>query len=702
MGKRDYVGLAEEESARRKGSRISGGAPSNFLTRADNYTRATWGLGLLLTGLVVAAFIMSIFGVIAYYNQNHDIEHDIHEIKHQILNARRIPDRNTFTDDDDDGPDDDDDDDDDGDDDDHDWAIYSPVLAGRVEFIDGFDKDGNPIDGLVNFDRVPVTIWDENLVVSNGTVTSQCTNDVFNMTVAAGSPNIPKAGGVGAWGPYAWLGFADYQESRVVTGTDTSSLSEARLGNTTSVLVYTDASDVLSFILKEIDPADGTTTSSTPVVLEATALTDLDDQCRFRVAAHGVADHFVVVWQTPTTGGIDAMLVHITNYAVPTATFSPVVTLVGGTDAKPNLLEYASNNNFVLGYAEDGVGAQLVTITADTTLNTVVFNAPVLLSALFDDDCGVVEGGVRSGGAQFVAVYGGNGLLDITAEVFDISALGVLASANPGVVVYASTTATFKAKPQSTGRLILEINDYTNYIFGIVQVFNQVSNSIATPAVATAVYAGHPGVPISTGLVSLIEPEVELEILDDTAFVIGYISTTNKGIFSEVAQVWDVVVNGASISLLPGDVEVYNDIDSVDVDLTVLSPTRIVLSYGDIIAGPSSNEIYTANGVIEAFDAVNGRGVRFVQAKPTHPVGIALNAAAPGEEVAVLVSGCLTDSDVFNFPVIGDLCLHGDGVLKSNCFAIPGQEDDAVPRKIAHARSKHSIVLQAPWTVDFP
>ena len=692
---------SEEKGHPKKGRyKKGGGIVQDALRGGNRWTYGLLGVSLVAALAIAAALIMGGFGSAAYHELNNEVEPDVHNIKHQILNARHIPDRNSFTDDDDDGPDDDDDDDDDGDDDDSDWAVYGIVMAGFTEVIDGFDKHGNPIDGVLNVDRVPIRVWDENIQVTNGQVTSNCTNDHYSIVIAADSPDIPKGGVVGVKatesGLEGYLGFADYEEALLVPALTTSaSLDAARMTDTLSVLVSEDAARLLSFVVSDGD------TASASVVLDATAYT-FTESCRWKVAAHGTDDFFLVTWQVPDGSlGINVMLVEITDYDIPSAVFSPVVVLNAGVDSVPNTLSYAGSNNFVLGFSEAGTGAQLVTITADTVLNTVVVNAPVLLSAAFGADCGVISGGVR-GATEFVAVYGGDATLALTAEVFSISPAGVLASLAPGVVIYAPTTATFSAEPIGAAHLVVNIIDRASNVFGVLQAFLQSGTSIGATPVASAVYAAHPGQPTATGLVALTTPFTTLSVIDDTSVAITYMPGLAKSGFPEAFQVWDLVMDGGSTSLLPGDVEYFSEIDALDTAVVVLTPSSVAIFYGDITASATTIDILGASALVAPFDAVNGRNSFFVSDVPTHPIGLALEAASAGDTVAVLVSGCWEDEELFDFSNVGDLCLHGDGVLRSNCFAIPGQEHSAVPRKTGHILSQHSIVVQAPWTVDFP
>jgi len=56
---------------------------------------------------------------------------------------------------------------------------------------------------------------------------------------------------------------------------------------------------------------------------------------------------------------------------------------------------------------------------------------------------------------------------------------------------------------------------------------------------------------------------------------------------------------------------------------------------------------------------------------PQQPLGIVYTGGAAGEEVTVLLRGCMTDIDLFPYSTQVDLCLHPDGV-KANSYHING------------------------------
>lgn len=56
---------------------------------------------------------------------------------------------------------------------------------------------------------------------------------------------------------------------------------------------------------------------------------------------------------------------------------------------------------------------------------------------------------------------------------------------------------------------------------------------------------------------------------------------------------------------------------------------------------------------------------------PQQPLGIVYTGGAAGEEVTVLLRGCMTDTDLFPYSTQVDLCLHPDGV-KANSYHVNG------------------------------
>lgn len=663
----------------------SGGAPDSEVeiplvgtvtVTTRNWLMAVFGsIGALLLVLSVIGLYLWV-GIGVHHKVSHNAK-ELSSLEHD-LNIKEFDDQKfdevftdlTFSniDDDDDGWEPDDDDDGHEDDDEQDSGIMNALIGGLTHFI----ADPSTGVGEIRIDQIDLIIDDADILVQNGgQVTSACTNEQVPYTIAAISDPVTRGKVVGRWGAEVSLGFAQQQEHLLAADVDARNLDGDALSTTEGVVILTNSTGFLSAILT--DATGGVITSTAPVSIDdaSGAYTVTPDAL---VAAHGVADSFLVASVVQDgSGGINVLGCTITSYVTPTFTCTPLAVLsAGNATACPGVLVYTGSGNiFALAY-NDAAGTQLTTIEYDVGLTTVTILDTELVHGM--DTCGALSGGIRD--LEMHLIWGGAGGFFVRERIATIAPVtGLIAFPLAATILREDATELHDSRPIGDDQYLVFYSDATSNQFGEMCLYQRTGFSIDAATEVCFCASTYPGPELSSSVGSSVNL-----IQTDATTVVAQFPVYVEGRYSEASQVWELI---GTDDLLSGGAKISSEITAGQVNGFALSATSIVVLYNDEAfpsSGTNERDVYAVLGAVDPTQASGqGRNIEFVLNKPSMPYGIALEDGVAGDEIMVMISGCLDDATIFSWSAVTQVCSHGSGDLLSHGDACTGQGDDYYP-----------------------
>ena len=680
----------------------AGGAPGDTVTLLGydvTPTRRAYlmGGGITVLGVAVILSVVAVWlyaGIYLHRGVDHNSK-ELSSLEHD-LNIKEFPDQKfdevftdlTFSniDDDDDGWEPDDDDDGHNDDDEQDSGIVNALLGGLTHFI----ADPSTGVGEIRVDQIDIIVDDGDILVQNGgQVTSACNNEQAPYTIASISAPVSRGKVLGRWGADVVLGFAQTQEHLLASDVDARNLDGDALSATEGVVILTNSTGFLSALLT--DATGGVITSTAPVSIDdaSGAYTVTPDAL---VAAHGISDAFLVASVVQDgSGGINLLGCQVTSYATPTFACAPLATIsTGNATACPGVLVYTGSGNiFALAY-NDAAGTQLSTIEYDVTGTTVTVLDTALVHSM--TTCGAISGGIRD--LEMHLIWGGAGGFFVRERVATIAPVtGVIAFPLAATILRSDATELHDSRPIGDDQYVVFFSDSADNQFGEMCLYQRTGFSIDATTEVCFCASTYPG----PELASTVGSSVNL-IQTDATTVVAQFPVYVEGRYSEASQVWELI---GTDDLRSGGVKISSEITAAQVNGFAHSATTIVVLYNDDAfpsSGAEERDVYAVLGSVDPTQSSGqGRNVEFVLNKAAMPFGIALEDGVAGDEIMVMIQGCLEDDTIFSWPSVTQVCSHGNGDLLSHADACTGQGDDYYPVCACIADGPSSIRCAPQW-----
>lgn len=529
------------------------------------------------------------------------------------------------------------------------------------------------------------------ITAEHGQVSAECVNEYWNYNVSAYSDvSIAVGDVVSVVNGYVRLGFGQMHDSTVASalGSQAQNIFTINLSATRVVNLYLDSTNALVFQLVELNThtLEWTVYTSYAVGLPGVFTNDFSF---VGVGIDGDDSRFLVLYTDPDAAAgsqsIQAAGVQIVSTAYPTVTFTSDVDNDISDTAQTNPcvsdVKFLYGNTYAAWYTDDtGLRVRAFTVVPSTwtfTLGTVQ-SVPLSQTGFTGGNkCFVASAAVLSSTSStaYVAVsYGGGDTnVDINVNVMTISGLTWTAIVSTGPTVDAAPGVGSRhqvvALPTASGTQFgVAIQASADLIEGKFFTYNVVLASLVCsnvdvdglPAFTFNYYEGY--------FVSLFSnPPFQVVNL-------GGSSTEQK-----LAVCWQ--------SNLPTRSAIFCQPYTLDAGVYSGSGNLIAASaYGPgVMALASTNsttftffysinaEVSTEFGTLLRFGVVSvddDGQLQVSRSKGSFPVGIAHTAADPGDALVVQISGCRTDATAYDYESAVELCLHGDGTIQPNSYAV--------------------------------
>lgn len=545
-----------------------------------------------------------------------------------------------------------------GNEDDDDHASGNFKADGDVEFFHKFDSNGNVIPGTGSLtSHGPMRVLDNanvyGLVVTNGTTTDRL------FTLWSGSNPVEAGDVLGRRKSKASLGFADFESVNVASGVASQQGAHSfSIGDHQTIVQTIGAGDFrsLSIIDGTADDSDGLTPSN--AILGSVAYSSAGD-CLFAGDSHPNGEHFVVAYVDPAGSGGTVDLCKVTSvgpFSVSCAV-APLVVAAGETIIMNGVSHIDGTETFVVTWTSSTNGLQSFVATVDTTLMTITAGATAVIDAAhITVVCG--HANAFNQGATMTYVWGSDAgtTIPMTAARYAVAGPVLSVSVAP-VVLDTSLTASFSADNLGTSGTFfaIAVRDDANNLPGEVRLYG-VPVGASTPALLSMHQYINPGAAVAT-----TDYSAHLSPIGDDAILVSYASPSFES--APVAQVWHLYNDNSLVAGEARPIGLYTTngvfcsaLGSGD-RAVCLHDTRSTLALGYQLR--ASKILMTASTANVLFP----RGAAVVHQGATHPLGIAQNAALPGELVAVRIVGKSSTVGHVNqyTPNMDRLYIHGDG-----------------------------------------
>lgn len=577
---------------------------------------------------------------------------------------------------------DDDSSDEDPEDDDEDSGFRDMVAYGHVEVLPRFAKDGTPIDGQFDV-SVLARFHGGGGIVNYGPTTSNCTNTDILRTVHADSESVSEGDPVGFWGSRVGRGFRDFQQVSMVDNVYALSVRPFELDADTLVNMYINTDRYPTISLTQL--GSDTTTTSTAVPNPTAPYADDDDFCRMSGAAHSDSPaHFLWAWTETADSGALYQFCRITSESplvlsctAETAFSAPDIVVIH------DVTHIAGTNDFVITYTSDADGLAAFAVTtnpAEVVIATATAGATVIIdAAAINPACGQASPYAR--GAAYTVIYTDVGAsIPVSAATFTVAA-GVMTPVVAAAPIDTLEGVFLNAAKFGGDHITVASGDGNGVVASRIQLYHQTGSALPILLETQLINVRTEPVFSSTGFFSMTA------VNNETVIVCHQPRELDS---AYACQPWTVSGSGLAATLIPGDDSMFARYSAAPVICAAYVSEDDIFSclMTDYSTVSNGFEISTVTGTLEGNGHSDyGSYINWVRGSPNRLMGLALHDAAPGEDVAVRISGCFDfeNTDVrFHDNEPRNICLHGTG--------------DVLPRIHVPGASLNSYTPRCPCT----